>query len=104
MDKQKSLEFLQNCIDTINNTNESNNNKEYLLDPCPFCNYQRKDEKKIGQIIIREKEYDVAREKGDNAIKSWYHVICLKCKCQTKDYDTKEKAINAWNMRGGNNG
>lgn len=75
--------------------------KEYLLEPCPFCNYQRKDEKKIGQIIIREKEYDIAREKGDNAVKSWYHITCLKCKCKTNDYDTEEKAINAWNMRGG---
>lgn len=79
--------------------------EEYLLKPCPFCNYQRKDEKRIGQIIVREKEYDDTyredKEHGVNAIKNWYHIVCLKCKCKTDDYDTEQKAIDKWNMRGG---
>ena len=57
------------------------------LKPCPFCG---------GEAILQETG------------SSWCNVICDKCGAMTKcilnncEYSSKDKAIEAWNRRAGN--
>ena len=52
---------------------------EIKLLPCPFCGGEAELLKGLCEL--------------DN------YVMCLKCRCKTKLYNTKEAAIKAWNTR-----
>ena len=61
--------------------------KSNLL-PCPFCG-------NLAQIKKRESAWEK---------KIWFSVRCITSKCcghprEPNEYDTKEKAIKAWNLR-----
>lgn len=62
-------------------------NKVKLM-PCPFCG-------NLAQIEKRESAWEK---------KTWFSVRCITSKCcghprESNEYDTKEKAIKAWNRR-----
>lgn len=57
----------------------------YELKPCPFCN---------GSACVIST--------GNYYPKEYYRIVCQKsCTMQAKLYETKEKAIEAWNRRAG---
>ena len=61
---------------------------EQKLKNCPFCNNS--------ELSVGDTWYGPS-----DCLKVMYQVFCLKCGAQQNhlDYDTEEKAINAWNKR-----
>lgn len=68
-------------------------NEMVELKPCPFC---------FGKPeIIVESAYDAT---GLSLVESYYHVACTCCFASTGKICNKEKAIEAWNRRAGEDG
>ena len=57
------------------------------LKPCPFCGGEAKI--KCGEIVNRY----------NTAVYRHYHVECMSCGVDTRNFDTDDEAIEAWNRR-----
>lgn len=55
------------------------------LKPCPFCG---------GEAELESRFFPYSYPTQD-----WYYVYCKSCNVQVDEYESKEKAIEAWNKR-----
>ena len=63
------------------------------LKPCPFCGWKAR---------LKHGSYNLFGAYGTpNEDRKWYGVFCYECGVSQpkRTYDTKEKAIEAWNKR-----